>query len=650
MCGILGVFASSGETLSTPLTSIVHALELLHHRGPNHAQLSFFPKNGYPFTFSLPYAPTDLPPLTGVLGHTRLAILDQSEQGHQPMQLFRDTRFWIAYNGEVYNYRELRKALEQQGYVFTSQSDTEVLLALYIAEGPDMIRRLNGMFALAIWDHREQTFFMARDRYGIKPLYYTRLQNNAWALASELKSLLTLPGCSKALDACGLYEHLTFQNTFLDRTLVKDIHLLEAGHWAKLDTRSNTLTQTRYWDPLFEEAPYSMRGVSQQIEELRHLLEQAVQRQLIGEVPIGSFLSGGMDTGSLTALATRQIPCLNTFTGGFDVTGVSPDESGFDEREAARKLAEQLGTRHHELLVHPSDLEASMPQVVWHLDDFRAGISYQNYLVNRMASQHVTVVLSGVGGDELFAGYPWRYQPVLSAQTPQAFEETFYPITIRLLNDAQKNQLLSPAFLQSLQGYTSLDSFRNVMVGNLAEHPLHKALYFDMKTFLHGLLIVEDRLSMAHSLEARVPFLDNALVDFCLKLPAEAKLAPSVDGQTVTSKWILKEALRGLLPDEVLFRKKQGFTPPDASWFRGPSKAYIEQVLLEKRTLERGLFEPSVLKNLLNQHFTGQQNHRFLIWSLLCLEWWQRLFLDVSIPVAPPVASQPKEVSLYERT
>ena len=523
MCGILG-WIRCGESdnpamLQTP-ARIANALRLLRHRGPDACRLVFFPQNQEPKVADLNQKLPELPPIQAALGHARLSIIDLSQNASQPMS--RGT-CWLAFNGEIYNYRQLRAELQKQGEDFHSESDTEVLLTLMANQNSasisECLSRLNGMFAFALWHNESQRLILARDRYGIKPLYYTFLPDQGgFAFASEVKSLLAL-GADKTLNLQALSEHLTFQNTFSDRTLLKNIHCLEPGHWAELDAQTGRLKIERYWRPVLGQAETSL-SESDYAEALASLFTNAVNSQLVGDVPIGSFLSGGMDTGAITAVASQSLAGLHTFTAGFDVSQVSTEEQAFDERIVARELSSRFGTRHHELTIGPDALAKTLRPVVWHLDDFRAGISYQAFMVSQMVRESVTVVMSGVGGDELFAGYPWRYQPVLSFQNASdpAFADLYYQSWVRLLSKEEKQRLFTPEVLRSLGNYSTRDSFNAVWENCQAEHPLDKALCFDMQTFLHGLLIVEDRLSMAHSVESRVPFLDNGLVDFCLGL------------------------------------------------------------------------------------------------------------------------------------
>jgi asparagine synthase (glutamine-hydrolysing) len=341
----------------------------------------------------------------------------------------------------------------------------------------------------------------------------------------------------------------------------------------------------------------------------------------VSDVPLGTYLSGGMDTGAISAVAARRIPEMHTFTCGFDLPKNPNDlERHFDERDASHSLARLLGTVHHELELGPEAMVPVLPRVVWHLDEPRAGISYQVYYTAEMVRRYVTVVLSGVGGDELFAGYPWRYNPVLES-TNGAFESDYYKSWIRLLTDEEKRSLFTTEVNRALGDYSTFDSFRAVLKGANGFNPLHKALYFDFKTFLNGLLIVDDKLAMAHSVEGRVPFLDNDLVEMATRIPAEFKARPD------QSKIVLKQAMQGLLPEETLHRRKQGFTPPDQTWYVERMN-YIRDLILGPQAIDRGCFQPSYINKILDDHLNHKRNNRFLIWSLMSFEWWNRLFVD----------------------
>ncbi|HEU4391151.1 MAG TPA: asparagine synthase (glutamine-hydrolyzing) [Blastocatellia bacterium] len=608
MCGIAGIYQPNGATADP--NRVAAMCDLIRHRGPDD------------------YAVWNSGPVA--LGHRRLSIIDLSPRGRNPMPN-EDETIWITFNGEIYNYRQLREDLLRRGHLFRSETDTEVIIHLYEEEGPAAVERLNGMFAFALWDSTKRRLLLARDRFGVKPLYYTTA-GNWFAFASEVKAFLALPEFSARPDLVALSEHLTFQNTFGERTFFEGVRLLPAGHYLLRNEMGVSLHQ--YWDLAFD--PDNSRSLDGWAAGLRERFETAVTRQLMSDVPLGSFLSGGMDTGSISAVAARNIPAMHTFTCGFDVPEDATDlEQHFDEREESHLLANLLGTVHHELTLGPDAMAPALPHVVWHLDEPRVGISYQVYYTAEMIRRYVTVVLSGVGGDELFAGYPWRYEKVLYSD-PKRFDDDYYRLSIRFLDDSAKRELFTGSVIDSIGDYSSFDSFRSIMSRADRFDPLHRALYFDFKTFLNGLLIVDDKLAMAHSVEGRVPFLDNELVDYVGRIPAEFKLRPG------ESKIALKRAMQGLLPGETLERRKQGFTPPDQSWYRGRALGYIRELILGNRALSRDYFQRTALERILDDHVSGRANNRFLIWSLMCFEWWNRLFVDrEALPEIATVAGVP---------
>jgi asparagine synthase (glutamine-hydrolysing) len=594
MCGIAGLLNLAGEPVSAAY--VRGMCELIEHRGPDDSGLWVQGPVG--------------------LGHRRLSIIDLSARGRNPMPN-EDESVWLIFNGEIYNYKEIRAHLMKRGHVFRSETDSEVVLHLYEETGPECVGELNGMFAFALWDNARRSLLLARDRFGVKPLYYTFV-GNTLAFASEVKAFLALPGFTVSADPFALAEHFTFQNTLGDRTFFAGVKLLPAGHY--LICRDGQTETRRYWDLHFR--PDTSLGLNEWSHLLREHFEAAVTRQLMSDVPLGSYLSGGMDTGAISAVAVRRIPNMHTFTCGFDLPEDASDlEQYFDEREQSHELARCLGTIHHELELGPDAMAPALPHVVWHLDEPRVGISYQVYYTAQMIRRFVTVVLSGVGGDELFAGYPWRYEPVLGLQG-EAFETAYYRHWIRFLGDDEKRSLFTSEINGALGDFSTFDTFRCVLSGTDDYDPLHRALYFDFKTFLNGLLIVDDKLAMAHSLETRVPFLDNELVDLVARIPSQFKL------QAGQSKIALKRAMRGLLPEDTLNRRKQGFTPPDQSWYKQGTLSYIRDLILSPRAVDRGYFEPRYLESILDDHLIGRRNNRFLIWSLMCFEWWNRLFVD----------------------
>ncbi len=604
MCGIAGTFQPDPSRRAAGRHTAEGMAGLIVHRGPDAGG----------FLVDGPVA----------MASRRLAIIDLSEAGHQPLYS-EDGSVGLVYNGELYNFQALRRELAARGHRFRSATDTEVIVHAYEEFGPDCVRHFNGMFAFAIWDRRAGTLFLARDRFGVKPLYYTRV-DGALAIASEVKAFLALPAFRVALDPEALVEYLTFQNILSDRTLFEGVRLLPPGSTLTVLPDGSAHAE-RYWT--FQFHPGADRGERYYVEGVRDRFEEAVRRQLMSDVPVGSYLSGGMDSGSICAVASRQIPHLHTFTGGFHVSGVpgvEGDETLADERAAAESMAVAMGTEHYQLLVQPGDISRVMPRLIWHLEDLRVGSSYHNYAVARLASRFVKVVLSGAGGDELFAGYPWRYRHAAGARTKDEFQRRYAAFWSILLTDVEKPGFFAGSLAAVAQGFSAAEAVGDVLVGATAEDPLDLALTFEARTYLQGLFIVEDKLSMAHSLESRVPFLDNDLVDFACAIPSHYKI------KNGTSKYVLRRAMQGLIPDHILSARKQGFAPPEDAWYRREALPYLRDVILAPRSLERGYFRPGALEQTIAEHAAGRRNHKKLLWSLLCLEWWNRIFVDGERP------------------
>jgi asparagine synthase (glutamine-hydrolysing) len=590
MCGIAGIFDRRGRAV--PLELLERMSRTIVHRGPD--------DDGH-------YAAEDIG-----LANRRLAILDLSPAGHQPM---RSGDLVLVYNGELYNFRELALELEAKGHRFVSRADTEVVLHAFEEWGPACVERFNGMFAFAVWNVRERELVLARDRFGIKPLYYAE-DDGRLLFGSEVKALLEA-GLPARASPEALVEYFTFQNLFSDLTLFDGVHMLPAG--CLLRATADSLSVERYWD--LELDADDAAGEDEWVERIRAAFESSVRRQLVSDVPVGSFLSGGMDSASIVAVASRAIPRLMTFTGGFDLSSVNGLELVFDERADAEHVASTFRTEHYEMVMHSGDMWWVLPELVWHLEDLRVGMCYQNHYIARLASKFVKVSLAGTGGDELFAGYPWRYDRV-SAVGADEFDRELFDYWSRLVAPADHSGFFEPAVLAQGGAARPREVFDATLAPARGLDPIAQTLYFEAKTFLHGLLVVEDRVSMAHSLESRVPFLDNELVEVARRIPSRLKHS---DGG---GKRILRRAMHGLLPDEIIDKPKQGFSPPDESWYRGPTMELIRSLLLDRRTTERGYFQPQALHRVLDEHEAGRRNHRLLIWSLLCFEWWNRLFID----------------------
>ena len=593
MCGIAGIFDLAGRPVGDAEVRAMN--NAIRHRGPDDGGQ---------------YVEQGLG-----LANRRLAIIDLSPAGHQPMAN-EDGSLLLVYNGELYNFTELVPLLQSRGHTFHSKTDTEVVLHAYEEWGPDSLHRMNGMFAFAIWDQRRRELFLARDRFGIKPLYYA-LHDGRFVFGSEIKSLLHA-GIPRRVSPEALVEYFTFQNMLSDLTLFDGVRLLPAGH--TLTVSDEGVASRRYWDLTFD--PDDSVGEDAWAEQIRGTFEEVVTRQLISDVPVGSYLSGGMDSASIAAVASRNVPRLMTFTGGFDLSSVTGLELVFDERADAEVVASEFRTQHYEMVMHAGDMAWALPELVWHLEDLRVGMSYPNYYIAGLASKFVKVALGGAGGDEVFGGYPWRYELVAGLDDPKAFDRAYYDYWSRLVPDSDKPAFFADEVWSQARDRSTFDVYRSVLEPAAQLQPLEKALYFEAKTFLHGLLVVEDKVSMAHSLEVRVPFLDNALVALAERIPARIK-----HGQG-GGKELLRKAMAPLLPADIVEKGKQGFSPPDESWYRGPTMDYLREILLDPRSLWRGYFQPSFVRRVLAEHVEGKVNHRLLIWSLLCFEWWNRLFMD----------------------
>ena len=631
MCGIAGIVNLRG--VQADATILTRMTEALVHRGPD----------GEGHHVAGPVG----------LGHRRLAVIDLTSAARQPM-LNEQGDAAITYNGEIYNFRELRDELETLGHRFKSRTDSEVALHAYEEWGPSCVERFNGMFALAIYDGRPRDgavshvlprVFLARDRYGIKPLYYCWTAKE-FLFASEIKALLQHPAVSAQVCPEALSEYFTFQNIFSDLTLFDSIRLLPPACTLMLDpSRLDAARPVRYWDYEFRKDRFD-GSYEEASEHVFHLFERAVERQLVSDVPVGSYLSGGIDSGSITAVAARHMPRMHTFTGGFDLSSASGLELGADERAASELMANRYKTEHYEVVLHAGDMEHVLPELIWHQEDLRVGQCYPNYYVARLASHFVKVVLSGSGGDELFAGYPWRYYRGFQSGEAKCYYDAYYDYWQRLVPDKDRPSFFNERTWAGVRNHDPRDEFRNVFQGYA--HPVQTiddvidaSLYFEAKTFLHGLFVMEDKLSMAHSLETRVPFMDNDLVDFVLQLPPNFKLhdlhrAPEIDEDEVykrrqaglDGKKILRRAMKPLIPEEILKRRKQGFSAPDASWFAGESVDYVRRFLCNRDVRINEFLNPAYVCRVVDEHSQGHQNHRLLIWSLLSFEWWCRRFLE----------------------
>jgi asparagine synthase (glutamine-hydrolysing) len=628
MCGVTGMVDLAAEPVSAVVLRAM--TDAIAHRGPDgEGQFCDGPVG---------------------LGHRRLAIIDPTPAGHQPM-LTADGRYVLSYNGEVYNFDVLRAELEAHGRQFHSRTDSEVVLHALAHWGTDALTRFNGMFALALYDRERRELLLARDRYGIKPMYYA-LRGDVLLFGSEIKAMLAHPALTAQIDHEALAEYLCFQNYFSSRTLFRNVSMLPAGSWMRVRVGDRSMPHpVRYWDFAFAEDG-SRTDRAEVVEELDRRFRQAVSRHLIADVPVGSYLSGGMDSGSITALASREIDQLCTFTVGFDLHSASGLEIGFDERSRAETMSYLCKTTHYEMVLKAGDMERVMPRLTWHLEEPRVGQSYPNFFAAHLASKFGKVVLSGTGGDELFGGYPWRYYRGAVNRDFDHYIDKYFSFWQRLLPEEAYADALRPSW-PAIGPLQPRNVFRSVFPPHLAtpkssEDYINHSLYFEAKTFLHGLLTVDDKLSMAHGLETRVPFLDNDLVDFAMSVPVRHKLG-NLDAvvalnendpgnkierfyqHTRDGKLVLRDAMRRYIPDEATQLEKQGFSAPDASWFRGESIDYVRQRLHGGAKIFEYL-DRDTIGALVDDHLEGRHNRRLLIWSLLSLEQWCETFLDGQIP------------------
>ena len=613
MCGITGVLNFDGSPVDQRI--LKRMTDAIAHRGPDGE--GWYRDKGIG------------------LGHRRLAIIDLSSAGKQPM-VTPDGRFALTYNGEIYNFKEIRVELEQLGRKFRSNTDSEVVLYAWAEWGQECVIKFNGMFAFAIWDSVQDDLFLVRDRYGIKPLYYA-LNGSSIVFGSEQRAIREHPDVRAALDKRALLEYFTFQNIFTDRTFVEDIKILPAGMILSVNARTQKVSKNQYWDYHFRE-PKGKNNLREYKEELDRLLRQAVSRQLHSDVEIGSYLSGGMDSGTIAALAATELPYIKTFTCGFDLSSAKGVELGFDERVKAEAMSALFKTEHYEMVLKSGDMERCLDTVVQAIEEPRVGQSYPNYYVARLASKFVKVVLSGAGGDELFGGYPWRYYIGSDSKNFEEYVDSYYAYWHRLVSNSQLKQLFAPIWDEVSDVWTR-DIFRDVFSNHANELAtpqdyVNHSLYFEAKTFLHGLFVVEDKLSMTNGLETRVPFMDNDLVDFAMTCPVDLKVKnlfnrPRLDEnqignkketyfqQTSDGKSILREVMSDIIPSSVTEGKKKGFSSPDASWFKGESMDFVKTQLFEGKSAIAGYFDLTVLKKLVDEHLNGTSNRRLFIWSLL---------------------------------
>ena len=598
------------------------------------------------------------------LGHRRLAIIDTSKAGHQPM-LSADGRYLLTFGGEIYNYRELREELKSKGHVFQSETDTEVLLTAFAEWGKECLSRLNGMFHFAVWDNQERTLTLARDHIGIKPLYYFYQPGNATQpgsliFASEVKAILATDLVDRALDREALHQFLTFLWAPDPNTLFAGIKTLQPAH--VLTLRDDEIRIEEWWDVSFD-AIEEGRSEAWWQEQVLETLQRVVNMEMVADVPLGSFLSGGIDSSGIVAMmkehgAGRKV---STYTVGIEAEDLRYDIIP-DDVEWARRVNQHLDTDYHEIMLQPAVAEL-LPKLVYHMDEPAIDMAIPSYLVSQAARETLRVMLSGMGGDELFAGYPRQLamkiagalDPVpamlrrplmktieqtlpgglpgrLTAPLRNAkkfarsagldFEERYLGYGTYFTDDAKK-QLYSDELLSATKGLDAYDAHRRYFSRVKNAAPLNRLLYVDLKTFLPCLnLMTTDKTSMAANLEVRVPFLNREMIEFTARMPPDLKL------RGFKRKYILKRALEKLLPVEVVWRKKAGFGAPIRSWLRGALRPLVDDLLSEATVRKRGLFRPEAVRRVVDANLSGREDLNLQVFQLLNLELWQRQFMD----------------------
>jgi len=628
LCGICGYLTWGEEVVQE---NIIHQMcDVIRHRGPDDEGI-YVEKN------------------VG-LGMRRLNIIDLVT-GHQPIHN-EDKTIWVVYNGEIYNFWELREDLEKIGHHFYTRTDTEVIVHLYEDLGTRCVEKFNGMFGFCLWDKNQHLLFLARDRIGVKPLHYTQV-NSQFIFGSEIKSILVHPDVKREVDLLSLSKYLTFEYIPAPNTIFKGIKKLLPGYLMTVNLDGQVKIE-QYWDVRFRHAE-KIRSEEEYCEELLALLTASVKRRLISDVPLGVFLSGGIDSSTITALMSELAPGhVKTFSIGFE-------DQSFDESKYARQVARYFATSHYEDILSPNKMLELVPAIADVLDEPLGDASIiPTYLLSQFTRKHVTVALGGDGGDELFAGYP-TYQahrlahfyekipysirqkliekaimrlPVSTANISFDFQakkfisgipyspEVRHYIWLGSFPPPEKKVLLSTEICDILKGSDSFEDIHTYLAKNDCLCLLDKLLYLDMKFYLQeDILAKVDRASMANSLEVRVPFLDYTFVEFVAKLPPQLKL------KGLTTKYIFKKAVKDLLPKGIAGRKKKGFGIPIARWFKNELKGFVLDVFAEDKINREGYFHYAYIKRLLDEHFEGKKDNRKQLWTLLVFELWYDKFM-----------------------
>jgi asparagine synthase (glutamine-hydrolysing) len=632
MCGINGIAFSSRSRRTIDVRVLERMRDVIAHRGPDEAGLFVDDNVG--------------------LGHRRLSIVDVAT-GQQPMTV-EDGRLHITYNGEIYNHADYRAELEAKGHVYATHCDTEAILHLYEEHGARCVEYLRGMFAFAIWDRAKRELFIARDRLGVKPLYYVHDEDGSLFFASEIKALLEARAIKPEINFRALPDYLANHSTSGEETLFCGVRRLLPGH--TLLWRDGQLELEKYWDVHFApDEEDARRSDKDYIDEWRELFKESVRLRLMADVPLGMFLSGGIDSSAIAAMMSGMVTePIKTFSVAFK-------EREANELEYARLISRKFKTEHHEVIVSPQQFFAALPKLIWHEDEPLAHLaSVPLYFVSRLAQEHVKVVLTGEGSDEMLGGYERyrktiynlalgsRYQSMTNERLRRTVRrrienlphasvmrrkltrtflclpsdiESIYFDNFAVFPRSMQAVLLTPetkARAGALDPYTDV---RRYLAETDAATLLDRLLYADTKTYLHELLMKQDQMSMAASIESRVPFLDHKLVEFTARLPQRLKL------RGWTTKYVLKQSMKGILPDVILKRRKMGFPVPVSAWFRKEFRPVIEEYVLGERTLGRGYFDAAFVRGLVERHQAGE-NHAERLWSLVNFEMWLRRFID----------------------
>lgn len=625
MCGICGKLNFDRESRVSP-TLLKAMADSIQHRGPDDEGFYFSGQVG--------------------LGFRRLSIIDLAG-GHQPLSN-EDESVWIVFNGEIYNYKELRQFLVAKGHRFRTQSDTEVIVHLYEEFGESCVEKLRGMFAFAIWDDRRKSLFLARDRVGIKPLYYS-LSDNSLAFASEIKAILVDPEVKREVVPDMIDRLLTFNYLPGEDTLLRDIHKLAPGFF--LIAKDGEIQIKQYWDLQFSKSTLSLPDAQAQLSTL---LDESVRLHMISDVPVGFLLSGGVDSTAMLSMAVGKTDhSLSSFTVGFSEPGIT------DERPYARLAAQRYGAEHHEITISSKDFESFLPQYVWHMEEpICEPPAVAMYYVSKLARNSVKVLISGEGGDEAFGGYQvyrnllWlerlksflgplggglsrsslalnhflqsdriaKYAPLMAVP----FESYYYSGTSNSRNFFNQHfgTFYSKEFAPLVSRELSADVVKKYLAGGSISDTVNRMLYVDTKTWLpDDLLLKADKMTMANSIELRVPFLDHKVLEFAASLPGSYKV------RGFTTKYILKKLLNGRVPQEILERKKVGFPVPYNSWLRTDLKDWVRDLLLDRETLARGYFDRSRIEHLISENDVRGGFYSKEIFSLAVLELWHREFL-----------------------